>query len=474
MAVAITLGCSDSPTSPNQKSLIASVSILLDTVTTVPGAELYGLGTVVLDTLGQRHPTYRLTWTSSDNTKATVDSFGLVRILATGPVNIIAAAGGHADTLRVHVVNFDFVSVQVLGDHACGTTSQHIPVCWGTNGNLDQLGIPDSALVVSGPVAVQGVPALASVTVGASHSCGVTAAGVAYCWGQNDEGQLGIGHVDSRPHLPAPVLGGLTFASIVGGYSNTCGLTTAGAAYCWGADEVGRNGHGGDGSAAVDSLPVPVSGGLTFQKLAVGVLNGCGITTDSIAYCWGGASQDEIGAFPLPGSCGVYLGNAFCAAPVPVGGGRQFVAIAAGFQDACALAVGGAAYCWGTNNSGSTGDTLNTDSLPFAVGGGNSFASIATTYTHTCGLTTTGAAYCWGTGTSGELGNGGTASNRLPQPVSGGLTFASISAGFTTCAVTTTNVAYCWGPNLNGVLGVGGFPAPIVMETTPTRVVGQP
>ena len=39
---------------------------------------------------------------------------------------------------------------------------------------------------------------------------------------------------------------------------------------------------------------------------------------------------------------------------------------------------------------------------------------------------------------------------------------------------STGDVAYCWGPNQNGVLGVGGFPSPIVMETTPTKVVGQP
>jgi alpha-tubulin suppressor-like RCC1 family protein len=475
LAVAVAVGCSNNPSSPGPgKSLIASVSILLDSVTTVPGAELYGLGTRVFDTLGHPQPSYRLTWTSSDPAKATVDSFGLVRILATGSVNIEAAAGGHADTLRIRVVSFDFTSVATGVDHTCGITSQHVAACWGNNDQVGRIGLPDSALIVSGPVAVQSVPALSSVTAGSDHSCGLTAAGAAYCWGANDRGQLGIGDVDTRPHLATPVVGGLTFASLAAGYANTCGLTTTGTAYCWGADEMGRNGHGGDGSAADDSFPVPVSGGLTFQTLAVGLLNGCGITTDSTAYCWGDAGQGEIGAFPLPGFCGSHNGNPYCAAPVPVAGGNKFVAIASGMEDACGVAAGGAVYCWGSNSSGSTGDTLSRDSLPFAVGGGFAFVSIATTSTHICGITANGQAYCWGVGTSGELGSGATASNRLPQAVSGGLTFASISAGFSTCGVTTSGVAYCWGPNQNGVLGVGGFPSPIVMETTPTRVVGQP
>jgi alpha-tubulin suppressor-like RCC1 family protein len=472
---ATTLGCGNSPTSSNEgKSAVASVSLLLDSLTTVPGAQLYGLGVQVVDTLGQLQPSCPVTWTSSDSTRATVDTFGSVHVLATGSVNIIAAAGGHADTLPIEVVGISFAGVAAGVDHACGLTTQHGAVCWGTNGAVDRLGLPDPNVTASGPVAVQNAPPLVSVVVGSEHSCGVTATGTAYCWGANDRGQLGDGHVDSRPHMPTPVSGGLTFTALAAGYGNTCGISTAGAVYCWGVDELGRNGHGGDGSAADDSLPVAVSGGLVFTAIAVGLTNTCGITTDSTAYCWGDAGAGEVGAFPLPGSCGSYLGEAFCPSPVPVGGGLKLVAIAAGSQYACGVASGGQAYCWGINSSGSTGDTLPSDSLPFAVPGGQSFSAITTTATHTCALTTTGQAYCWGVGGGGELGNGATASTAVPQAVTGALTFTSISAGlFPTCAVTPTGVAYCWGQNINGALGVGGYPAPIAIETTPTKVLGQ-
>jgi len=69
VAMSATNGYSN-PTSPNQgKSSIASVAFFIDTVTTVPGAELYLLGTKVIDTLGQPQPSYPLAWISSDPTK---------------------------------------------------------------------------------------------------------------------------------------------------------------------------------------------------------------------------------------------------------------------------------------------------------------------------------------------------------------------------------------------------------------------
>jgi alpha-tubulin suppressor-like RCC1 family protein len=43
------------------------------------------------------------------------------------------------------------------------------------------------------PVAVTGGLAFATLGLGSWHSCGVTVAGVAYCWGENFFGKLGNG-----------------------------------------------------------------------------------------------------------------------------------------------------------------------------------------------------------------------------------------------------------------------------------------
>jgi len=43
----------------------------------------------------------------------------------------------------------------------------------------------------------------ASISGGGHHSCAITTGGKAYCWGENDNGQLGTGHTTGTD---APVL----------------------------------------------------------------------------------------------------------------------------------------------------------------------------------------------------------------------------------------------------------------------------
>jgi alpha-tubulin suppressor-like RCC1 family protein len=52
------------------------------------------------------------------------------------------------------------------------------------------------------------------------------------------------------------VSGGLTFAWLSAGSLHTCGVTTDGVAYCWGFNDQGQLGNGSTGSSLV---PVRVS-----------------------------------------------------------------------------------------------------------------------------------------------------------------------------------------------------------------------
>jgi alpha-tubulin suppressor-like RCC1 family protein len=74
-------------------------------------------------------------------------------------------------------------------------------------------------------------------------TCGVTTAGAAYCWGRNFWGQFGNGTLTDSS-TPIPTSGGLTFLSLTAGYYHTCGVTPDGAAYCWGANGYGELGTG--------------------------------------------------------------------------------------------------------------------------------------------------------------------------------------------------------------------------------------
>src|SRR3989449_9469092 len=95
----------------------------------------------------------------------------------------------------------------------------------------------------------------ARVSAGGAHTCGVTSGGAAYCWGSKGDGELGDGTTADRLS-PVPVAGGVSFAAVSAGFAHTCGVTAGGAAYCW-----GYNGSGGRGDRAPTPRGPPAGGG---------------------------------------------------------------------------------------------------------------------------------------------------------------------------------------------------------------------
>ena len=93
-----------------------------------------------------------------------------------------------------------------------------------------------------------------ALTAGGQFTCGLSSAGAAYCWGYNFYGQLGDGTTTNRL-TPAAVQGGLVFTALTAGDTYACGLTSAGVAYCWGNNQYGDL---GDGTSTQRVTPVAV------------------------------------------------------------------------------------------------------------------------------------------------------------------------------------------------------------------------
>jgi len=297
----------------------------------------------------------------------------------------------------------------------------------------------------------------AAVSAGGDHTCGVTTSGAAYCWGVNSYGELGDGTIDTTRTTPVLVSGGLSFAAVDAGANHTCGVTTSGVAYCWGDNSYGQL---GDGTMTDRATPELVSGGLSFAVVNAERDHTCGVTTSGVAYCWGWNFFGQLGDGTTTDR----------TTPGLVSGTRAFTTISAGNQHTCGVTTSGVAYCWGDNGSGQLGDGTTTDrTTPGLVSGGLTFAAVDAGY-HTCGVSTSDAAYCWGYNWFGQLGDGTIFTIRTtPGLVSGGLTFAAVDAGYDhTCGVTTSGVAYCWGWNFSGQLGDGTA----TDRTTPRLVAG--
>ena len=391
------------------------------------------------------------TWTSSNPAVARVDGDGLVTAVSNGGAAIEAAASGVTGRANTAVRAGELAWVRVLagGINGCGVTSHGTAYCWGDDVH-GQIGDGVTANWRLTPVRVQaGLLYFDELTIGGGHVCGLTSDGVAYCWGNTffGEGGFGVSGVDVQTS-PVPVSGGHRFSQLLASGSHTCGLNVSGTAYCWGVND---NGQLGDGSTTNRDTPVPVAGGLTFRQIDVpGATvdnHTCAVATDGAAWCWGTNFDGELG----DGTTG------HRSEPVAVLGGLAFEEVSAGGRHTCGLTAGGTAWCWGANGSGALGDgTSQARIAPTAVTGGIAFRSISAGENHTCGLSSDGTAYCWGGNSEGQLGDGTNQARNAPTPVSGGAVFVQLEAGpVHTCGLTDSGTGYCWGRNTRGELGDG-------------------
>jgi alpha-tubulin suppressor-like RCC1 family protein len=382
-------------------------------------------------------------------------------------------------------------SIAAGNAHSCAIENGRA-YCWGENdyGQLGDGRTADSSVPVAvdtrGVLAGQQITQISAGGGGGLDTCALTSTGAAFCWGSNYDGGLGAGGTGGSSSVPVAVdtagaLAGRKLVQISTGSNGACVLDSAGAAFCWGDNDFGEI---GDGRTVSSTVPVPVKmtgalAGHALTQISAGYEDTCALTSAGAAYCWGDNAYWELGDGG-GGSDGDYS-----AVPVPVQAtgalaGKTLTQITAGWLYGCALDTAGAAYCWGTGALGRTA----TSSVPVAVDtsgalAGRPLIEVSAGLGETCALTRTGTAYCWGDNSDGELGNASTASSAVPVAVDthgalAGKILAQVTAGaFHACAADSAHAVYCWGDNDQGDLGDNRTAASDVPVLVGPRAPGQ-
>jgi alpha-tubulin suppressor-like RCC1 family protein len=197
------------------------------------------------------------------------------------------------------------MKISAGGVHTCAVTTGGDARCWGSNSD-GQLG--DGTFNSSAtPIGLSGLTSsMAQISGGWYHTCAVTTGGAAKCWGHNRYGQLGDGTTTtSDPFgIPMPVdVIGLTsgVARISSGNStagHTCAVTIAGGAKCWGYNYDGRLGSGTFTPFPPYGVATPVDvSGLTsgVAQISTSAEHTCAMTTAGGAKCWGYNGLGQLG-----------------------------------------------------------------------------------------------------------------------------------------------------------------------------------
>lgn len=254
------------------------------------GHTFLGLSLALLSTCGLASDGVTYCWGSNRNGQLGIGSAAPGPFATPVPVANSAALG--------------FTQVSASFFHSCALDASGGVHCWG---NTSWFGNGALGPVVYEPQPAAGGALLSQVDAGVLYSCGVDGNGVAWCWGTaNPSGEMGLGSTE-RSLSPMPVVGGIRFASVDAHNLNsivasTCGLTPAGVAWCWGSNQFGQLGASGSDTCTAAGMeyscsttPLMVSGGRSWRQVVVGIRHTCGVDGAGDAWCWGSNNTGQLG-----------------------------------------------------------------------------------------------------------------------------------------------------------------------------------
>ncbi len=337
-------------------------------------------------------------------------------------------------------------------------------------------------------------PIFKNISVGNSHSVGLTGSGEVYTWGHNDAGQLGreVKSKDKNDGIPTKIDFSKKVIAIDAVYDHTVILVEDGSVWGFGSNFTGQL---GDETNENSTKPVRAKNLSGITKIATGDKFTLALNGNGEVYAWGGScapsserilKQFQQGPLNLVGGYydpfidpgRGYNQNQDCLnedavgikskIPKKIEGIPKIKDISAGYGHALLLSTDGKIWSFGCNLYGQLGqgkfgnflENLKEDptgnpsnSIPQEIAGLGNVTAVSAGYRHSIALDKDGKIYAWGFQTRSEKQGANIFNNANPQIVYSENKFKYIYASYDySLFLDESGIAYAYGVNTENLI----------------------
>ncbi|CAF3124208.1 unnamed protein product [Rotaria sp. Silwood2] len=279
------------------------------------------------------------------------------------------------------------------------------------------------------------------LAAGDRHTIIVTESGRAYSFGDNNSGQLGLGHINHTDKISC-IKGLKLFNTKEKIILAACGrdsslvATNQGSLYAFGLNNRCQLGFEAKEPTIIYPYPVKIEyfrSTMSWKQISMGAEHTCVLNNDGVVYVWG-LNED--------GQCGQARKHNVIRIPTELQLEYPVVAISCGYYHTALITEGGRLFLFGNNHDGQLGYSISTEYVgSFEISLPDPVKAVACGNQHTVVLTCKGEVYTCGQGDCGQLGLGPNVQIAADFKVLENLpkSFTAIAAGKAHTAILTHN-----------------------------------